>query len=194
MKAKEAHVRLVYQRMNRTVGTVIVPAPLAGEHDLDTWYFRTEGEAGYGEKLMKLDYSRFRGMIDAHQEALCFDRPILRAEFCYVRKNHQEQFWDLIRWEPRARSRLGILVPYQMVEAERIHRNHYPSRYVVHTKVWESLEMPRGCLVELPPAITYLGSRFIVYPHIGVWVVVITEWVARVAASILWEAYDIFRL
>ena len=113
MKAKEVRVRLVYQRMNRTVGTDIVPASLAGEHDLDTWYFRTECEAGYGEKLMKLDYSRFRGMIDVHQEALCFDRPILRAEFRYIRKNDQEQFWDLIRWERRARSQLGILVPYQ---------------------------------------------------------------------------------
>ena len=194
MKAKEAHVRLVYQRMNRTVGTDIVPAPLAGEHDLDTWYFRTEGEAGYDEKLMKLDYSRFRRMIDVHQEALSFDRPILRAEFRCIRKNEQEQFWDLIRWERRARSRLGILVPYQMVEAERIHCNHYPSRYVVPTKVWESLEMPRGCLLELPPAITYLGSRLIADPRSGVWVVVITEWVARVAAFILWEAYDIFRL
>ena len=81
-----------------------------------------------------------------------------------------------------------------MVEAERIHRNHYPSRYVVFTKVWESLEMPRGCLVELPPAITYLGSLLIADPRSGVWVVVIMEWVARVAAFILWEAYDIFRL
>ena len=36
--------------------------------------------------------------------------------------------------------------------------------------------------MELPPSITYLGSRLIVYPRSGVWVVVITEWVARLAA------------
>ena len=71
MKSKEAHVRLVYQRINRTIGTDLVPTPLAGEHDLDTWYFRTEGEASYGEKLTKLDYSRCRGMIEVHQEAHC---------------------------------------------------------------------------------------------------------------------------
>ena len=39
---------------------------------------------------MNLDYYRFRGMIDVHQEALCFDRPILRDEFRYIRKNDQE--------------------------------------------------------------------------------------------------------
>ena len=72
-RAKEAHVRLVYQRLNRTVGTDIVPVPFPGEHNLETWYFRTEGEAGYGEKLMKLDYSRFRGMVDVRQDALCYD-------------------------------------------------------------------------------------------------------------------------
>ena len=193
-RAKEAHVRLVYQRLNRTVGTDIIPMPMPGEHDLDTWYYRTEGEAGYGEKLMQLDYARYRGVIDVKQDVLCFDRPILRAEFRYLRKNNQESFWDLIRWERRARCRLGILVPYQMVEAERIHRSHYASRYVVATKVWESLEVPRGCLAELPPSITYLGSRLIADPRSGVWVVVITEWVARVAAFILWDAYDIFRL
>ena len=85
----------------------------------------------------------------------------------------------------------SILVPYQMVEAERIHRSHYASRYVVATRVWESLKVPRGCLVEHPPSITYLGSRLIANPRSGVWVVVITEWVARVAAFILWGAYDI---
>ena len=51
--------------------------------------------------------------------------PILRAEFRYLRKNNQESFWYLIRWERRARCRLGILVLYQTVEAERIHRSHY---------------------------------------------------------------------
>ena len=81
-----------------------------------------------------------------------------------------------------------------MVEAERIHRTHYASRYVVATRVWESLEVPRGCLVELPPSITYLGSRLIADPRRGVWVVVITEWVVRVAAFTMCEAYDIFRL
>ena len=72
--------------------------PMPGEHELDTWYYRTEGEAGYGEKLMKLDYARFRGTIDVHQDALCYNRPILRAEFRFLRKNVQENFWDLIRW------------------------------------------------------------------------------------------------
>ena len=110
-RAKEAHVRLVYQRLNRTVGTDIIPMPMPGEHDLDTWYYRTEGEAGYGEKLMQLDYARYRGVIDVKQDVLCLDRPILRAEFRYLRKNNQESFWDLIRWERRARCRLGILVP-----------------------------------------------------------------------------------
>ena len=48
--------------------------------------------------------------------------------------------------------------------------------------------------MELPPSITYLGSRLIADPRSGVLVVVITEWVARVPAFILWEACEIFRL
>ena len=47
--------------------------------------------------------------------------------------------------------------------------------YVVPKKVWESLEMPRDCLVELPPAITYYGSCIIADPRNNVWVVVIKE-------------------
>ena len=81
-----------------------------------------------------------------------------------------------------------------MVESERIHHSHYALRYVVATRVWESLEVPRGCLVELPPSITYLGSRLNADPRSGVCIVLITEWEARVAAFICWDAYDIFRL
>ena len=103
-------MRLVYQRLNRTVGTDIVPAPLPGEHDLDTWYFRTEGEAGYGEKLMKLDYSRFRGVVDVRQDALCFDRPLLRAEFRY----HKEE-------------RLGTVLGFDSLGASRSMSSRNPS-------------------------------------------------------------------
>ena len=69
-RAKDAHVRLLYQRLNRTVGTDMIPMPMPGKHHLDTSsYYRTEGEAGYFEKLMQLDYARFRGTIDVHHDA-----------------------------------------------------------------------------------------------------------------------------
>ncbi|CAN8076692.1 unnamed protein product [Agarophyton chilense] len=95
---------------------------------------------------------------------------------------------------PRGASGLGFFVPYQNTEINRISPFYEFGRYAPLPGWWSSVEVCRGCYVELPPVVSYLGSYFIEDPHSGLWSVVLTEWAVRAAAYILWEAYDQYRL
>ena len=189
-ETRAAFTKLIYQRMYRFPGREPVPARLR----LDMWAFRTDGEIQYGYNLARLDWNRWHGRIRPRVEALCFARPILRADFRYVSKfDVAPEYWGRIKWERRARSRTGYLVPMHCIEIDRVRRNSRASRYLALPATFSNgqMEMPRGFLADLPPVLTYLGSELINnFCDSGLWVVLYSEWVAKVAAALLWEVYD----
>ena len=54
--------------------------------------------------------------------------------------------------------------------------------------------MSKQFFAELPPVLTYVGSYLLADPESGHWTVFLTEWVCRVAATLLREVYDMYRL
>lgn len=179
--ARSAMARLAFQRMSRTLSDVPIPPAL----QLDLGLYRTDGEISYAERLSQLDVSRWRGFFGPDTGALCWTRPIILAEFRYIRKGSRGNFKESIRFERRCRRRFGYMVPYQSVEAQRFHPRHLQGRYVRIPNCWGSLEMPGGCYVELPPCVSYVGSQLISDKDSGFWAVFASEWCAKVAAHIL---------
>ena len=187
-------VRLVYQRVRRTIGMTCVPQSLG----FDIWIARTEGEAhGYLYPLSLLDFPAWRNRLDVDISALCWEQPILRFEFRYISKYDpvRSGFTEFVRFERRSRSQTGYLVPNQMIEIDRVSVRARASRYVVVPGHWREVESPpEGFFFELSPAKTYLGTHLINDPFSGVWVIVYSEWTARFGAHVLWEVYDGYRL
>ncbi|CAN8067188.1 unnamed protein product [Agarophyton chilense] len=189
-KARTRFTKLIYQRLHRFISTVLFPQ----DWELDTWKARTDGEGySYIETLVEVDVSGWRGVRGVRDAALCFQKPLLRAEFRFLRKR-DIPYWDYPRWERRTRSHLGYLVPYQMIEIDRIRRNARFGRYIGIPEHWAATESRRGCPVELPPAISYIGSALVNDPFSGYWTVVYTEFIANMAVFLLWDAYDTFRV
>ena len=191
-EARAAFTRVVYQRLHRFPGTTLVPP----EYEFDFCLYRTRGEERYGDRLVDVvDAALERGGEPEPDERwLCFDRPILRAEFRYLRRNDDKAFWESMKWERRTRSRMGLIVPYQNVEVEFVQETERRTRYVEIPDHWASYEVPRGFNVDLPPVLTYCGKHMIRNRASGMWSVFYTEWIARVGAALLWECYDNYRL
>ena len=191
-QARHEYTRSVFMRMYRTPGEELIDPALG----FDTWVYRTHGEAMYGPTLsaVLVQSSDWAGDPRPRQEALSFRRPLLRAEFRFTRLRDNEVFWDLLRWERRIRSRMGYLVPYQMSEILGLRDDAKTTRYVRIPNHYHAFETPRGFFVDLPPVLTYAGREMINDPSSGVWAIFYTEWVAKVAAGLLWECYDNYRL
>ncbi|CAN8076680.1 unnamed protein product [Agarophyton chilense] len=81
-----------------------------------------------------------------------------------------------------------------MIEVDRIRRNARFGRYIGIPEHWAAIESPRRCPVELPPAISYIGSSLVNDPFSGYWTVVYTDFIAKMAVFLLWDAYDTFRV
>lgn len=183
-------VRLLYKRLRRVPDAFPVPEA-AG---FDTWVYRSYGESLYCSGLSALDVSGWRGIVDVHQDALLYDRPLLRADFRTHRKSFNTEFVSLIKWERLARSRTGFLVPYQMIEIDRVLHAARHERYLGVPEWFAEMECCRGMPVMLPPIVTYLGTKLMNDADSGYWVVFVTSWVAQFASFLLWEAYDQFRV
>ena len=191
----EAHVafnQLVYQRFDRFPGTKLVPE----EYGFNFHLYGTCGEELYGERLVAIpqDADQWRGNQQPCDAALRFSRPILCAEFRFLRRYDDEPFWSHMNWERRVRSRFGLLVPYQMMELEKIAESRHRDRYVSILEHWGMFEMPRGFFVDLPPVLTYARRYLIRSCHSGVWTLFYSAWVAKVVAALLQEVYDRARL
>ena len=81
-----------------------------------------------------------------------------------------------------------------MIEIDCVSVRARASRYVTVPGHWPEVESPKGCFVELPPVVTYLGTHLINDPFSGGWVILYSEWTARFGAHVLWEVYDPYRL
>ncbi|PXF44339.1 hypothetical protein BWQ96_05903 [Gracilariopsis chorda] len=119
--------------------------------------------------------------------------PQFRAEFRFLCKR-DILYWDVPRWEQRARSQLGYLVPYQMLEIDQVRFRSPVRRYTPILRQWHKIESLRGCAVELLPALTDVGSALTNDPFSGYWIVVYTKVIAKVALYVLWDVYDTYLL
>ena len=123
--------------------------------------------------------------------------PVLRAEFRYVSRKEDtcigQDHLRMLRWERSIRGSYGYLVPYQCVEFTMFCVFARATRYVSLPRDWREWEVPLGFLVELPAVLTYFGTRLMRNTDLA-WVLFQTEWVINVAAALLWEVYDTYRL
>ncbi|CAN8076099.1 unnamed protein product [Agarophyton chilense] len=189
-EARILFTNLIYQRLHRFTSTVVH----TGDWNLDPWMARTNGEGySYIESLYEVDVNEWRGFGDVRNAVLCYRRPLLRADFCSVQKR-EIPYWDYPLRERRTRYRLGYLIPYRMIEIDQSKRNACVGRYVALPEHWAEIESPCGCPVELSPSITYIGSKLINDPFLAYWTVVFSKFIAKMAAYILWDAYDTYRV
>ena len=97
------YVRLLYRRMGRFFRGHDVPV----DYPLDTWYYRTSGEATYGLTLMSIMafIAGWKGVHYPRQEALVLGQQ-LRAEFRFLhRPSYSPSFFKMLKRERRSRSR-----------------------------------------------------------------------------------------
>ena len=165
---------------------------IPASYGFDAYAYRTTGEMAYVDNLLGLRIRDWEGRRTVDATLLCWQRPILRAEFRYVPK--PQTFWEWKYWERRMRARTGLLIPYHCIEAECILTELRYRRWPRVPEAFAAVEMPPGCRAELPPIVTYKGSEMAQDPNSGYWNQVFTEWPARVALRVLWNLYDSYRL
>ena len=124
---------------------------------------------------------------------LCWESPLLRHGYSYL--SRESSAFDVsIKWERRFRLRTGYLLPYQCVEADKLTSQSRSTRYVSQTPHWEMIEVSNYAHVELPPFITYVGSRLRQDVTSGWWVAAYSEYVARMAVFALQAVYETQRI
>ena len=124
---------------------------------------------------------------------MSWTRAILPRDFRRMKHSGIPFFKNTVRFERRMRADTGYFLAYQMLEAGEIARAHYANRYQRLPSWWGNFEVCQGFWSELGPILTYFGSH-LNDPRHGLWVVFLTEWCVKVAANLLWEAYDCWRL
>lgn len=153
--------------------------------------FRTHGEQQYLERLNAIPATTiegWRGRDIVDNAAWCGSHPLLVAEFRY--RDKRTAYWqDLVRHERRMRSKYGLAVPFQCLTTFDTRPCFRENAFAELTRFWRRLEVPRGCYAELPPVFSYKAEE-LKDPASGWWVVAYTEFVFRVVAFLLFEAYD----
>ena len=129
----------------------------------------------------------------ATNQGMFWTQPIIPKNFRYLRRGNLPCFQYTVRAERRLRSDTGYFIAYHMLEALEIARDHYINRYQKIPSWWGQFEVCQGFWAELGPVLTYYG-RYLCDPRHGLGVVFLTEWCAKVAATLLWETYDCWRL
>ena len=193
LSAEQNYVREVYSHVWEIRGTDTYDV----DQRVDTWGPRHDFETTYVERLISLPEGvlvRWGNRFIVAQSALLYARTLLPLEFRYLKKGGDRHFNEFVRSELRVRSRDGLLVPGQHREYLAFTPEARRQRYLEVTPQWRRLEVPRGLYAELSTVITYLTSALHGHPESGYWVVVYTEFVAQVAAFVLWDAYDNRRL
>ena len=182
------HIRDVYARGTR------MPCgdPIPSSFGVDLYCYRTYGEEEHLNELMELDVSRWPGVFGVSQDALCFARPELRADFRYEPKACSA-YWSWIKWDRRMQRSDGLLVPYHCVEYQNLRQPRRATRYPREPPQSEEIDMPAHCYVDSPPVLAYAGSRLL-SPDSGWWVVYYTGRAAKAACFILWDVYDRHKL
>lgn len=162
--------------------------------DSSMFVYRTNGEQTYLERLNAIPAATiesWRGHDKVDNAAWCGSHPLLVAEFRYSDK--KSNYWtDMVRHERRMRSKYDLAIPFQCMTPFSTRPGFRDNGFPRLTAFWRKIEVPRGCLAELPPVFTYKAEE-LMDANSGWWVVAYTEFVLRVVAFLLFEAYDNIR-
>jgi hypothetical protein len=156
---------------------------------------RTRGEVDYLEHLDAIDpnvIEGWRGQNIVSNDAWVWPRAQIVAEFRYM--TSRGRFWRVyIRNERRLRARHGRAIPYHCLTTFALRGTYFQRAFAELTQFWSRLEVPRGCLAELPMVFTY-RMRELMDPESGWWVVAYTEYAMKAAVYILMDVYFNYRL
>jgi hypothetical protein len=186
-------IRDVAKGMSALCGGEVIDDDL----DVDLWKYRYFGERSYVHNLVALADdlpAEWDGQFMVHEDALCWERAIIRSEFRYKRMSDSEVWSVHAPWERRTLSALGRFVPYHMsccynlTEAAR-------DRLIVRLPVaYRTLQACQGFVFEQEPVFSYLSHRFIADRGTSLWVVAYTERVVRLCAALLVHVYSEYKL
>ena len=193
LDARATYVRLVYRHLRRYRG----PDLLEPHWDFDIWRPRYALEGDYARRLSELSGERIDQFAEGElvcQEALLLTRSLLPAHFRFLRKRLFESFSEHSRNERRLRSLTGYLIPYQHCEISALNNRGRFQRYIAIFPLWQDLEVPRGFHSELPSVLTLCQNHLYQSSESGWWTIFYTEHIARVAAFLLWDLYDNYRV
>lgn len=193
LDARANYVRLVYRHLRRYRG----PTWLDPHWDFDIWRPRYALEGDYARRLSELSGDLLDEFAEGElvrQDALLLTRSLFPAHFRYLRKRLFESFSEHSRNERRLRSLTGYLIPYQHCEISALNTRGRYQRYIAIFPLWQDLEVPRGFHSELPSVLTLCQNQLYHSGNSGWWTVFYTEHVARVAAFLLWDLYDNYRV
>ena len=162
----------------------------------DTWRFRTQNESLYGNELANYDPTDAYGRLFVDSDLIFWLTPLLKAEFRYIshRNPNGRRFFSMARWERSTSTRTGFFIPWKDIQATRIKRNALEGRYPRVPRLFKDYEVSKQFFAELPPVVSYVASYLLADPESGYWAVFLTGWTCRVAATLLWEVYDTYRL
>jgi len=186
-QARVRLVRLVVERFEATVsGYEIFPR----RWGVDTWTPRCNIEWDHCRELASIDTSTFpAGGPRVMQRAMLMYHPTLPQDFREQTRSGSA-FWESIRVERSNRNRYGYLIPHQCREVAIVRRDAMPGRWPRVPMWFAEYEVPQGCLVELPPCVTYVGLWLNEHRDSPYWSVFVTEWCVLAAKNLLWDAYD----
>ena len=188
--ARAEFIRRAFEGVERISTLEPVDAAFSG-----MFLYRTFGEMDCLEAVRGINPERiaaWRGQDLILDEAWVRDKPQLKAEFRYTRKAGPH--WTInCKNERRLRSKYGRPVPYQCLSTFGVRRSFFERAFCALTPYWSRIEVPRGCAAELPPIFSY-KMRELMDPASGWWVVAYTEFAVKVAAFVLMDAYDRYRL
>lgn len=147
---------------------------------------------GDGNPVAKAN-SLWRSYEGVSQDALFRQRPIIPYGFRHLKRKDHSFYRYTVRYERRMRSDTGYFIAYQLVEASAIAEIAYANRYVRVPNWWHDYEVPQGYWAELGSVYTYYGTQLF-DSESGMWTVFLSEWCVRVAATLLWDVHDMWRL
>ena len=166
----------------------------------DTWQYRTDGERPYLDNVVDIlddppreAHRRWYGQRTVTNNAMLWTQAILPKVFRHMKRGNIPFFHHTVRFERRIRSDTGFFVAYQMLDAREIARHHYANRCQQLPSWWSHYEIRQGFWAELGPVFSNYGS-YLRDPRQRFWVIFLTEWCVKVAATLIWEVYDCWRL
>lgn len=131
-------------------------------------------------------------MTGVDRVAYVWPKPLLVAEFRYLRKN--SRYWSTwVKNECRLRSKHGRVIPRQFLATFGLRDTFFGRAFSAVTPYWLRVEVQRGCGADTPWVFSYY-ARDLLNLNSGYWRIAYTTFAACVAAYILFEVYDNYRL
>ena len=187
----------VFARLEIPINDSLIPSC----YHCDTWQCRTEDEQLYLENIIDCTFGDpvreadhiCRNQRSVTNDAVFWTCSFLPSNFRRMKRGGIFLFQNTVCLERRLRSDTGYFIAYQMPEAPEISCQHYVNRYQRKPSWWSQYEVCQGFCAKLGPILTYYGSYLHDFHH-GLWTVFLTDWCVKVAATLLWEVFDCWRL